>query len=83
MSSSSSSSSSSSDDDSHLKKQKNPFESLDMDAYLGKNLKDEMIEKLCEDIKADHKLSKSILKQYSKIQKRLKNKMKLLQEKLV
>ncbi|GJR30945.1 hypothetical protein Tco_1107177 [Tanacetum coccineum] len=52
---SSSSSSSSSDDDSHQKKQKNPFESLDMDAYLEKNLKDDMIKILCEDIKADHK----------------------------
>ncbi|GJR79412.1 hypothetical protein Tco_0150197 [Tanacetum coccineum] len=79
---SSSSSSSESDNDYRKRKNKYPLKSLEMDAYVETNLNDANIQNLCEEIKEDHRLSISLLEQYSIVQKRMKRKMKQLQDKL-
>ena len=51
--------------------------------YIEKDSNDEIIENLCEEIKEDHKFSIQLLEQYALVQKRIKKKMKQLQENLI
>ena len=60
-----------SNDHSHMRKKK-----LKTVGYIKKDLNDEIIQNLCEEIKEDHKFSIQLLEQYVLVQKRIKNKMK-------